>query len=64
VTIEEVEEAKLLCITLDDKLSWSSHIDRVVVKMGRGYVCSKNMISGFDTKIICTSCSGSGLVPS
>ena len=36
VTIEQVEEAKLLGRTLDGQLSWSSHIDKVVVKMGTG----------------------------
>jgi hypothetical protein len=36
VTIEQVEEAELLRGTLDGQLSWSSHIDKVVVKMGRG----------------------------
>ena len=33
VTIEKVQEAKLPGITLDGKLSWVSHIDKVVVKM-------------------------------
>ena len=36
VTIDLVEEAELLDITLDYQLSCSSHIDKVVVKMGRG----------------------------
>ncbi|KAK6320212.1 hypothetical protein J4Q44_G00093190 [Coregonus suidteri] len=36
VTIEQIEEAKLLGIALDGQLSWSSHVDKVVVKMGRG----------------------------
>jgi hypothetical protein len=34
VTIEQVEEAKLLGITLAGQLSWACHIDKVVVKMG------------------------------
>jgi hypothetical protein len=36
VTIEQDEEAELLGITLDGQLSWSGHIDKVVVKIGRG----------------------------
>ena len=36
VTIDQVEEAKLLGITLDGQLSWSTHIDKVVMRMGRG----------------------------
>ena len=36
VSIEQVEEAELLGETLDGQLSWSSHIDKVIVKMGRG----------------------------
>jgi hypothetical protein len=34
--VEQVEKAKLLGVTLDCKLSWSKHIDSMVVKMGRG----------------------------
>ena len=34
MTLEQVEEAKLLGVTLDGQLSWSSQIDKVVVKMG------------------------------
>jgi hypothetical protein len=36
VVIEQVEETKLLGVTLDCKLSWSKHIDATVAKMGRG----------------------------
>jgi hypothetical protein len=32
--IEQVEMTKLLGVTLDGKLSWSKHIDAVLVKMG------------------------------
>ena len=34
--VEQVEETKLLGVTLDCKLSWSKRIDSMVVKMGRG----------------------------
>jgi hypothetical protein len=36
VALEQVEETKLLAVTLDSKLSWSKHIDSMVAKMGRG----------------------------
>ena len=36
VAVEQVEETKLLGVTLDCKLSRSKHIDSIVVKMGRG----------------------------
>ena len=36
VVVEQVEETKLLDVILDCKLSWSKHIDSMVVKMGRG----------------------------
>jgi hypothetical protein len=44
VTIEQVEEAKLLGMTLDGQLSWLSHIDKVVVKMGRGMSVIKDVL--------------------
>jgi hypothetical protein len=36
VAVEQVEETKLLGVTLDCKLSWSKQTDSMVVKMGRG----------------------------
>ena len=33
VAVEQVEETKLLDVTLDCKLSWSKHIDSMVVKI-------------------------------
>jgi hypothetical protein len=41
VAVEQVEETKFLGVTLDCKLSWSKHIDSMVVKMGRGLVVIK-----------------------
>jgi hypothetical protein len=35
VEIDQVEVTKLLGVTLDCKLSWSKHVDTIVVKMGR-----------------------------
>ena len=35
VAVEQVQETKLLGVTLDSKLSWSRHIDLLVQKMGR-----------------------------
>jgi hypothetical protein len=63
VTIEQVEEDKLLGITLDDQLSWASYIDTVVVKMERGMSVIK-ICSVISTEITCTCGSGSGLLPS
>jgi hypothetical protein len=34
--MEQVEESEHLEVTLAVPLIWSSHIDKVVVKMGRG----------------------------
>jgi hypothetical protein len=48
VTIKQVEEAKLLGITLDGQLSWSNPIDKVAVKKGRG-MSYKNIFCVFDT---------------
>lgn len=35
MAIEQVEDMKLLGVTLDSKLPWSRHIDSIVSKMGR-----------------------------
>jgi hypothetical protein len=39
VAVEQVEE--LLGVTLDFKLSWSKHMDSMVLKMGRGLAVIK-----------------------
>ena len=36
IPIEQVKKAKLLGMLLDSQLSWSDHIDGIVMKMGRG----------------------------
>ena len=41
VAVEQVEETKLLGVTLDCKLSWSKHIDSTVAKMVRGQAIIK-----------------------
>ena len=41
VTIEPVEEDEPLGVTLDGPLSWSSHTDKVDVKMGRSMAVLK-----------------------
>ena len=41
VAVEQVEETQLLCVTLDCKLSWSKHIDSMVVKMETGLAVIK-----------------------
>ena len=35
VAVEQVEETKLLAVTLDYKLSWSKHVNSMVVKVRR-----------------------------
>ena len=41
VAVEQVEETKLLGVTLDCKLSWSKHIDSMAAKMSRGLAIIK-----------------------
>ncbi len=36
MSIEQVKKTKLLGIILDDKLSWTNHINKIVSKMGSG----------------------------
>ena len=44
VAVDQVDGTKLLGITLDCKLSWSKHIDSMVVYMGReSSICNKEM---------------------
>ena len=51
MTIEQVEKAKFLGITLKGQLSWSSHIHKFVVKMGRGmFVRGVNVFLHRDSK--------------
>ena len=57
VTTKQVEEAKLLGITL----KWSihighGHIDKVIVKMGSGVPAKKYIFFMFDTKINFACC--------
>jgi hypothetical protein len=50
VAVELVEETKLLAVTLDCKLSWSKHIDSMVVKMGRD-LSFKEMLCFYETTL-------------
>ena len=34
--IQQVNKIKLLGVTIDERLTWSDHIDTIVVKMGQG----------------------------
>ena len=61
VAVEQVEKTKLLGITLDCKLSWSKHIDSMVVKMGRS-VRNKEMFCFYDTTLEKASSAGSSFV--
>ena len=36
IQIEQVEETKLLGVTLDSHLSWSTHINNITKNVGRG----------------------------
>jgi hypothetical protein len=51
VSVEQVEETKLLGITLECKWSWSKHIDSVAVKMGERSVRNKEMLCFSDTTL-------------
>jgi hypothetical protein len=47
VAVEQVKETKLVGVTLDCKLSWSKHIDSMLVKMGRGLAIIKRCSAFF-----------------
>jgi hypothetical protein len=61
VAVDQVEETKLLGATLDCKLSWSKHIDSMVVKMGSSLSILKRC-SFFDTTLHKASPAGSSLI--
>ena len=42
LTLEQVKNVKLLGVTLDERLSWSYHIDKIITKMG----CAMSAIRG------------------
>ena len=46
--IEQVREAKLLGVTIDETLSWTSHIGSIVTRMSRGISIIKNSASLLD----------------
>ena len=56
--IEQVEEAKLLGVTIDNQLSWKTHIHKVVTKMNRGTAMvrrSCNVLTDTSVKIVLQS---------
>jgi hypothetical protein len=59
VAVEQVEETKLLGVTIDCKLSGSKHIDSMVVKLVETSVRNKEMLCFFDTTLHKASLSGS-----
>jgi hypothetical protein len=61
VSVEHVEETQLLGVTLECNLSWSKHIDSMVVKTGRD-VRNKDMLCFFDSALHKASPAGSSLV--
>ena len=62
VAVEQVEATKLLGVTLDCKLSWSKHIDSMVVKLGRDLAIIKRCSAFFDTTLHKASSAGSSFV--
>ena len=61
VDVEQVEETKLLAVTLDCKLSRSKQTDSMVVKMERS-VLNKEMLCFFDTTLHKASPAGSSFI--
>ncbi len=43
--LKQVNQIKLLGITLDSSLSWTAHIDKVVAKMGKGISMARKCMS-------------------
>ena len=43
--LRQVMQARLLDVTLDSYMSWSAHIDEMIVKMGNGIVMSRKCMS-------------------
>ena len=46
IEVEQVRELKLLGIIIDQTLSWTSHINNVVGKMGRGVAVTRRVAKG------------------
>ena len=59
--VEQVEETKLRGVAFDCKLSWSTHINSMVVKMCRGLSVIKRC-SAFDTTLHKASPAGSSFI--
>ena len=62
MAVEQVEETKLLVVTLDCKLSWSKHIDSMVVKMGRCLGRNKEILCIFDNTLHKASPAGTSFI--
>ena len=52
IPIEQVQETKLLGITLTHTLSWSHQVDKVVSKMGRAVSVTRRISKGLPTDVI------------
>lgn len=52
ISVEQVQETKLLGITINHTLSWSNHIDNTVSRMGRGVSVARRISRGMPLEVI------------
>ena len=65
IQIEHVEETKLFGVTLDSHLSWSTHINNITKKIGRGStIDNQEMCRVLNINLCGPGYPGTGSVPS